>query len=137
MILKENGAAQTKKPKRRTTAVVRRDGREPLGLGSAVGAMMTERSLVAPAVSGSVLAQFDPILAVAAPELTGRVQAVAFDAHRPLGRRPRSPGSRHEAAQGTSSRVSDTGRSGGRVRAGQDAEVALAAGAADEGGVAH
>ncbi|MFE2554342.1 DUF721 domain-containing protein, partial [Streptomyces sp. NPDC059355] len=42
--------------------------------------MMTERGMVALAVGGSVLAQFDTILAAAAPELIGRVQAVAFDA---------------------------------------------------------
>jgi hypothetical protein len=42
--------------------------------------MMTERGVVAPAVGGSVLAQFDDILAAAAPELAGHVQAVAFDA---------------------------------------------------------
>ncbi|MEV0982359.1 hypothetical protein [Streptomyces sp. NPDC049915] len=42
--------------------------------------MMTERGMVAPAAGGSVLAQFDDILAAAAPELAGHVQAVAFDA---------------------------------------------------------
>ncbi len=36
--------------------------------------------MVAPAAGGSVLAQFDDILAAAAPELAGHVQAVAFDA---------------------------------------------------------
>lgn len=41
--------------------------------------MMTERGMVAPAVGGSVLAQFDGILTAAAPELAGRVRAVAFD----------------------------------------------------------
>ncbi|MGW0467669.1 DciA family protein [Streptomyces sp. NPDC003027] len=41
---------------------------------------MTERGLVAPAAGGSVLAQFDDILAAAAPELAGHVQAVGFDA---------------------------------------------------------
>ncbi|MEV0982379.1 DciA family protein [Streptomyces sp. NPDC049915] len=61
--------------------VVRRDGREPLGLGSAISMMMTERGMVAPAASGSVLAQLDDILAAAAPELAGHVQAVAFDAN--------------------------------------------------------
>ncbi|MFY4721473.1 DUF721 domain-containing protein [Streptomyces sp. LaBMicrA B280] len=76
---KKNGGTQTKKPKRRTT-VVRRDGREPLGLGSAISMMMTERGMVAPAAGGSVLAQFDDILAAAAPELAGHVQAVGFDA---------------------------------------------------------
>ncbi|MFJ3891138.1 DciA family protein [Streptomyces rubrogriseus] len=77
---KRNGAAQKKKPKRRTGTVVRRDGREPLGLGAAIGMMMTERGMVAPAAGGSVLAQFDDILAAAAPELAGHVQAVGFDA---------------------------------------------------------
>ncbi|MFE3770831.1 DUF721 domain-containing protein [Streptomyces sp. NPDC059122] len=77
---KKNGATQAKKPKRRTGTVVRRDGREPLGLGAAIGMMMTERGMVAPAAGGSVLAQFADILAAAAPELARRVQAVAFDA---------------------------------------------------------
>ncbi|WP_331735718.1 DciA family protein [Streptomyces sp. NBC_00057] len=76
---KRNGAT-SKKPKRRTTTVVRRDGREPLGLGSAIGRMMTERGMVAPAAGGSVLADFDAILAAAVPELASRVRAVAFDA---------------------------------------------------------
>ncbi|KOG14618.1 DciA family protein [Streptomyces viridochromogenes] len=77
---KKNGGTRKEKPKRRTGTVVRRDGREPLGLGAAIGMMMTERGMVAPAAGGSVLAQFDDILAVAAPELAGHVQAVAFDA---------------------------------------------------------
>ncbi|MEV8435081.1 DUF721 domain-containing protein [Streptomyces chartreusis] len=76
---KKDGAT-TKKPKRRTGTVVRRDGREPLGLGAAIGLMMTEHGMVAPAAGGSVLAQFDTILAAAAPELAGHVQAVGFDA---------------------------------------------------------
>ncbi|MEU8622654.1 DUF721 domain-containing protein [Streptomyces sp. NPDC048623] len=75
---KKNGA-QTKKPKRRTGTAVRRDGREPLGLGAAISMMMTERGLVAPAAGGSVLAQWETILAAAAPELSGHVQAVGFD----------------------------------------------------------
>lgn len=76
---KKNGSA-TRKPKRRTTTFVSRDGREPLGLGSAISRMLTERGMVAPAAGGSVLAQFDAILAAAVPELAGRVQGVAFDA---------------------------------------------------------
>ncbi|MEU7151267.1 DUF721 domain-containing protein [Streptomyces sp. NPDC045456] len=69
---RKNGAT-TKKPKRRTGAVVRYDGREPLGLGAAIGMMMTERAMVAPAAGGSVLARFDDILAASLPELAGRV----------------------------------------------------------------
>lgn len=69
-----------KKPKRRPRQAVRRDGREPLGLGAAIGMMMTERGLVAPAAGGSVLARWETILAAAAPEFAGHVAAVAFDA---------------------------------------------------------
>ncbi|MFK0182164.1 DUF721 domain-containing protein [Streptomyces xanthochromogenes] len=76
---KKNGAT-SKKPRRRTGTVVGRDGREPLGLGSAISRMMTERGMVAPAAGGSVLADFAAILAAAMPELAGRVRAVAFDA---------------------------------------------------------
>ncbi|MGW1819321.1 DUF721 domain-containing protein [Streptomyces sp. NPDC002125] len=76
---KKNGATR-QKPKRRTGTAVRRDGREPLGLGSAIGMMMTERGMVTPAAGGNVLARFDAILATAVPELTGRVRATAFDA---------------------------------------------------------
>ncbi|MGW1819474.1 DciA family protein [Streptomyces sp. NPDC002125] len=76
---RKNGAT-AKKPKRRTTTVARRDGREPLGLGSAINRMMTERGMTAPAAGGSVLAAFDTILAAVVPELAGRVKAVAFDA---------------------------------------------------------
>ncbi|MGW7674385.1 DciA family protein [Streptomyces sp. NPDC054775] len=77
---RKNGGARKEKPKRRTGTAVRRDGREPLGLGAAIGMMMTERGMVAPAAGGSVLAQFDDILAAAAPELAGHVQAVKLDA---------------------------------------------------------
>lgn len=73
-------SATSKKPKRRTGTVVRCEGREPLGLGSAISRMMTERGMVGPAAGGSVLADFDAILAAAAPELAGWVQAVALDA---------------------------------------------------------
>lgn len=77
---KKKGGAQTKKPKRRTGTVARRGGREPLGLGAAIGMMVTERGMVAPAAGGNVLAQWETILAAAAPELAGHVQAVKFDA---------------------------------------------------------
>ncbi|MFF2721547.1 DUF721 domain-containing protein [Streptomyces sp. NPDC058011] len=76
---RKNGAAR-QKPKRRTTTVVRRDGREPLGLGSAIGMMMTERGMTAPAAGGSALADFDTVLTAVVPELAGRVRAAAFDA---------------------------------------------------------
>lgn len=76
---RKNGAT-AKKPKRRTTIVVRCDGRERLGLGSAISRMLTERGMTAPAAGGSVLAHFDTILATIAPELAGRVRAVGYDA---------------------------------------------------------
>ncbi|MFF4874055.1 DciA family protein [Streptomyces sp. NPDC000961] len=75
---KKNGA-QTKKPKRRTGTVLRRDGREPLGLGAAISMMMTERGLVAPAAGGSVLAQWPGIAAAVSPTLPAHVQATGYD----------------------------------------------------------
>ncbi|MFJ5129888.1 DUF721 domain-containing protein [Streptomyces sp. NPDC088555] len=72
--------ASTRKPKRRTSTAVRRDGREPLGLGSAISRMMTERGMAVPAAGGNVLATFDAILTAAVPDLADRVQAVGFDA---------------------------------------------------------
>ncbi|MGW6973794.1 hypothetical protein [Streptomyces sp. NPDC054952] len=57
---RQNRAA-AKRPKRRATTVVRRDGREPLGLGRAISQMLTERGMVAPAAGGSVLAEFDAV----------------------------------------------------------------------------
>ncbi|MGV9342840.1 hypothetical protein [Streptomyces sp. NPDC003688] len=87
--------ATSKKPKRRTTNVVRRDERETYGLGAAIGPMVTERGTVAPAACGSVLADFDVILTAAVPHSPAACRAVAFDAP---GRRPRRPGRRHEAA---------------------------------------
>ncbi|MEW2577711.1 DUF721 domain-containing protein [Streptomyces syringium] len=75
---RENGSTRKDKPRRRTGQSVRRDGREPLGLGAAISMMVTERGMVAPAAGGSVLAQFEAMLAAAAPELAGHVQAVAF-----------------------------------------------------------
>ncbi|MGV4985808.1 hypothetical protein ACVB8X_07100 [Streptomyces sp. NRAIS4] len=52
---KKNGGARREKPMRRTRTVVRRDGREPLGIGAAIGMMMTERGILAPTAGGSVL----------------------------------------------------------------------------------
>ncbi|GGR48191.1 hypothetical protein GCM10010497_59490 [Streptomyces cinereoruber] len=74
---KKNGA-QTQKPKRRTTVVVR-DSRVPLAFGTAIGMMMTERDLVAPAAGGSILAQWDTTLTAAATKFAGHVRAVAVD----------------------------------------------------------
>ncbi|MDW4918512.1 DUF721 domain-containing protein [Streptomyces californicus] len=44
------------------------------------GSVRPERGMAAPAAGGNVLADFDAILTAAAPELAGRVTAVAFDA---------------------------------------------------------
>ncbi|MFB8033811.1 hypothetical protein ACFC5Z_12780 [Streptomyces sp. NPDC056004] len=52
---RKNGAT-SKKPKQRTRTVVGRGGREPLGMGAAIGMMMTERGMVAPAAASRVQA---------------------------------------------------------------------------------
>ncbi|MFE5899888.1 DUF721 domain-containing protein [Streptomyces sp. NPDC056488] len=76
---RKNSGTRQDKPRRRTGQSVRRDGREPLGLGAAISMMMTERGLAAPVAGGSVLARFADIVAEVTPELAGRVRAVAFD----------------------------------------------------------
>ncbi|MFB7248918.1 hypothetical protein ACFCYX_41595 [Streptomyces populi] len=50
---KKNGTTQMKKPKRHTGMALRRDRRESLRLGAAIGLMMTERSMIAPAAGVS------------------------------------------------------------------------------------
>jgi hypothetical protein len=47
---KNNGSGRTAKPKRRTR-VVRGDGRDPMGLGDTIGALITERARIRAAVA--------------------------------------------------------------------------------------
>lgn len=46
---KNGGSTRSAKPKPRTTSVVRRDGREPVDLGAAIGAPVIERAWELPA----------------------------------------------------------------------------------------
>lgn len=41
---RQNGGAQKAKSKPRPVRTVRRDGREPMGPGAAIGALVTERA---------------------------------------------------------------------------------------------
>lgn len=77
---KNNNNPRKGERKRPRARAARRDGRDPLALGAAVTLMMTERGMEAPAAGGSVLAQWEDILAAAAPELAGHARAVGFDA---------------------------------------------------------
>ncbi|MFI1285227.1 DciA family protein [Streptomyces sp. NPDC020858] len=54
---------------------VRRDGREPMGLGAALGALVTERAWTLPAAGASLCERWAAI----APDLTRHVAAVGFD----------------------------------------------------------
>nr|WP_245770337.1 hypothetical protein [Streptomyces radiopugnans] len=75
---KKNGTGRTKKPKRRTGTAPRRDGREPLGLGTAISMMMTERGMtpVAEAGAGDVEDGAQPLHAVAAVVVGDELEAV-------------------------------------------------------------
>ncbi|MER6123031.1 DUF721 domain-containing protein [Streptomyces sp. NPDC001795] len=73
---RKNGGGRTTKPKPRTTSVVRRGGREPLDLGAAIGALVTERAWELPAVGATLRERWEAI----APELAGHVVAVGYDA---------------------------------------------------------
>ncbi|MER5402049.1 DUF721 domain-containing protein [Streptomyces sp. NPDC002599] len=72
------GSTRTSKPKLRTMSVVRRDGREPMGLGAAIGALVTERAWDVLAAGGTVLDRWPGIAAGLSPKLPDHVQAVTF-----------------------------------------------------------
>ncbi|MFE7046525.1 DciA family protein, partial [Streptomyces atratus] len=73
---KSGSGQKTKKKKVRPVRTARRDGREPMGLGAAIGALVTERAWEIPAAGATLRERW---LAIA-PELAGHVAAVAFDA---------------------------------------------------------
>ncbi|WP_370424307.1 DciA family protein (plasmid) [Streptomyces sp. QH1-20] len=72
---RRNGGGQKAKSKPRPVRPVGRDGREPMGLGAAIGALVTERAWELPAVGATLRDRW----AVIAPDLAGHVAAVAFD----------------------------------------------------------
>ncbi|MER7050297.1 DUF721 domain-containing protein [Streptomyces jumonjinensis] len=51
---RKNGSAPKVKKKPRTGTAVRRDGREPMGLGAAIGALIAERAWEFPAAGGAL-----------------------------------------------------------------------------------
>ncbi|MFJ9634777.1 DciA family protein [Streptomyces sp. NPDC101175] len=71
-----NGGGRTPKAKPRIVRTVRRDGREPMGLGAAIGALVTERAWELPAAGATLRERWAAI----APELAGHVAAVSYDA---------------------------------------------------------
>ncbi|MFE5901189.1 DciA family protein [Streptomyces sp. NPDC056488] len=73
---RKNGVGQKAKKRPRTGTTVRRDGREPMGLGAALGALVTERAWELPAAGASLRERWAAI----APDLAGHVAAVAYDA---------------------------------------------------------
>lgn len=72
---RKNGTGQRSTKKPRATTTVRRDGREPLGLGAAIGALATERAWELPAAGASLRERW----AAVAPDLAGHVTAVAYE----------------------------------------------------------
>ncbi|MFD3937845.1 DciA family protein [Streptomyces sp. NPDC058611] len=72
---RKNGVGQKAKKKPRATTAVRRDGRERMGLGAALGALVTERAWELPAAGASLRERWAAI----APDLAGHIAAVAFD----------------------------------------------------------
>ncbi|MFI1568341.1 DciA family protein [Streptomyces sp. NPDC020490] len=70
-----NGGGQKARAKPRIVRTVRRDGREPMGLGAAIGALVTERAWELPAAGATLRERWAAI----APELAGHVAAVSYD----------------------------------------------------------
>ncbi|MBE1603080.1 DUF721 domain-containing protein [Streptomyces stelliscabiei] len=73
---RKNGSGQKVKKKTQPVRTVRRDGREPMGLGVAIGALVTERAWELPAAGATLRQRWEAI----APELAGHVVAVGYDA---------------------------------------------------------
>ncbi|MFF8638993.1 DUF721 domain-containing protein [Streptomyces pilosus] len=72
---RKNGSGQKTKRKPRAAMTVPRDGREPMGLGAAIGALVTERAWELPAAGAMLRERWAAI----APELAGHVAAVSYD----------------------------------------------------------
>ncbi|WP_406353628.1 hypothetical protein OHB56_14235 [Streptomyces sp. NBC_01635] len=51
---RKNGSSQKAKQKPQPVHTVRRDGREPMGLGAAIGSLVTERAWELPAAGASL-----------------------------------------------------------------------------------
>ncbi|MFI1360918.1 DciA family protein [Streptomyces sp. NPDC020898] len=75
---KNGGGQKTKQKPPRVVRTVRRDAREPMGLGAAIGSLVTEWAWAIPAAGGSVLGQWPDIAAAVSSRLPDHVQAVAF-----------------------------------------------------------
>lgn len=73
---KNGGGQKTKQKQPRVVRTVRRDGREPMGLGAAIGALVTERAWELPAAGATLRQRWAAI----APELAEHVAAVGYDA---------------------------------------------------------
>ncbi|MFF9569901.1 DciA family protein [Streptomyces sp. NPDC014685] len=73
---RKNSVGRKTKAKPRMARTVRRDGREPMGLGAAIGALVTERAWELPAAGASLRERWAAI----APKLAAHVAAVGYDA---------------------------------------------------------
>lgn len=93
----KNGGGRTAQPKPRTTRVVRRDGREPMGLGAAIGALVTERAWELPAAGATLRARWE---AIAPRARRARRRRVVRRRLRPAHRVPGVGGLGDEAAPG-------------------------------------
>ncbi|MFD6186804.1 DciA family protein [Streptomyces goshikiensis] len=72
---RKNGSGQKARSRPRVVCTVRRDGREPMGLGAALGALVAERAWTLPAAGASLCNRWAAI----APDLAEHVAAVGFD----------------------------------------------------------
>ncbi|MFF0754587.1 DUF721 domain-containing protein [Streptomyces sp. NPDC004267] len=68
---RKDGSGQKAKQRQRPVRTVRRDGREPMGLGAAIGALVTERAWELPAAGATLRERWEAI----APELAGHVDS--------------------------------------------------------------
>ncbi|MEU0119095.1 hypothetical protein ABZ137_36810 [Streptomyces bobili] len=99
VVAQKNGGGRTAQPKTRTTSVVRRGGREPMGLGAAIGALVTERAWELPAAGATLRERW----AATAPEPTPAVQRI-IQARSAAAPAKWTPGQNTDTAQDTRAR---------------------------------
>jgi predicted nucleic acid-binding Zn ribbon protein len=86
--VQDSAAARNRRRASRRGGAVRREGRDPVGLGGALQALIADRAWAVPVAGGGVLADWPAL----APELADHVQAVAHDTESGrLDLRPASP----------------------------------------------
>ncbi|MDQ1051961.1 hypothetical protein QFZ76_010286 [Streptomyces sp. V4I2] len=119
---RKNGNTRTAKPKPLATSAIRRDGREPMGLGAAIGVLVTERACELPAAGATAAVVGGHRPRVRRARRGGRLRRGLRPAHRVSGvgglgdEDPAGAGRHHRGRQHVGGRDGRTAPADPRVR---------------------